>query len=120
MGVCFLKKKFIFLIGAIFLVTILVSCANKTSVTDEEVEIGSKATVDDKYAGEKGILSKDDAEVFVYNELIDEEKQKYTVDFVKQEGTKYFIRVYETIDGEIKVKKKFTVDYNTEEIQQIQ
>ena len=102
------------------MVIILVSCANKTSVTEEDVEIGSKATFDDKFAEEKGILSKDDAEVFVYHELSNEEKQKYTVDFVKQEGTKYFIRVYETINGEIKVKKKFTVDYNTEEIQQIQ
>ncbi|MCM3667888.1 hypothetical protein M3181_02590 [Mesobacillus maritimus] len=111
-------KKNLSLIGAIFLIIILVSCGNQTSVTEEDVEIGSEATVEDKYAEEKGILSKDDAEFLVYNELNDDEKQKYTVDFVKEEGTKYFIRVYETVNGEIKVKKKFTVDYHTKEIRQ--
>ncbi|WP_281243055.1 hypothetical protein [Thalassobacillus cyri] len=38
--------------------------------------MGSEATVNDKYAKEKGILSKDDGEVLVYNELSDEEKKK--------------------------------------------
>jgi hypothetical protein len=76
--------------------------------------------VSDKIAEEQGILSKDDAEVLIYHELSDENKQTYTVDFVKEEGTKYYIKVYETVNGQIEVKKKYTVDLHTEEIEQVQ
>ncbi|PLT27593.1 hypothetical protein [Peribacillus deserti] len=108
-----------FFIGAWLLVFSIIGCSNATLENKEKT--GSDVTLDDKIAEEKGILSKDDAdaEVLVYNELSAEEKQSLTIDFFKEEGTKYFIRVYEPVNGEVKVKKKYTVDFNTEEIQLI-
>jgi hypothetical protein len=65
------------------------------------------------------ILSRDDAEVLVYNELSEEDKQIYTIDFYKEEGTKYYIRLYEEVNGEINVREKYTVDFHTEELKRI-
>ena len=98
--------------------TILLACSNGSTTNNGEIESGY--TLDDRIAEEKNILSKDDAEVLVYNQLNDEEKKKLTIDYYKKEGTKYFIRVYETVNGNEKVIKKYTVDFNTEEVQQIQ
>lgn len=95
----------------------LIACSNESLNKDE---IDSDDTLSDKIAEEKGILSPDDAEVLVYNQLSDDEQQRYKIDYLKKEGTRYFIRVYEKTNGQIKVKKKYAVDFNTEEIQQLQ
>ncbi|PAV29145.1 hypothetical protein CIL05_12140 [Virgibacillus profundi] len=103
-----------FFIGTgLLVISCLIGCSNEPEKTESDV------TFSDKNAEEKGVLSKDDAEVLVYNELSAEEKQNLTIDFIKEEGTKYFIRVYETVNGEMKVKKKYTVDFYTEEIKLI-
>ncbi|WP_169525206.1 hypothetical protein [Pseudalkalibacillus hwajinpoensis] len=52
----------------------------------------------------------------VYNELSTEEKERYTVDYLKEEGTKYIIRTYEAVNGEIKVQDYYTVDFKTKEV----
>ncbi|MFJ6411265.1 hypothetical protein ACIQLG_00540 [Terribacillus saccharophilus] len=96
----------------------LFGCSNDELSNKENT--GSDVTLSDKIAEEKGVLSKDDAEVLVYNQLSSKEKKKLTIDYMKEEGTKYFLRVYENVDGTIKVKKEYTVDFNTEEVKQIQ
>ncbi|TLS36163.1 hypothetical protein [Pseudalkalibacillus caeni] len=113
-----MKRCFTVLLVIVILTTSLISCSNESF--DHKGKTGSGDTLSDQIAEEKGILSKDDAEALVYNQLNDEEKQNCTIDFYKEEGTKYFIRVYETVNGNEKVKKKYTVDFHTEEIQQIQ
>ena len=97
--------------------TNLFACSNASSNNNGEIE--SDNTLSDQIAEEKNILSRDDAEVLVYNQLNDEEKKKLTIDYYKEEGTKYFIRVYETVNGNENVIKKYTVDFNTEEVQQM-
>ncbi|WRP06331.1 hypothetical protein U9J35_21165 [Rossellomorea aquimaris] len=98
-------KKFIGLLILIFLITgCLTGCSDSDGTPSDE-------------AGD--ILSRDDAEVLVYNELSEEDKQTYTIDFYKEEGTKYYIRVYEEVNGEINVRENYTVDFHTEEIKRI-
>ncbi|WP_371018986.1 hypothetical protein [Pseudalkalibacillus sp. JSM 102089] len=97
-------KKYILLITVLVFV-ILPGCSGETK--------------SDLEASEKGILSKDDAEVLIYDTLSKDEKEKYTVDYVKEEGTNYYIRVYEGTEGDIKVKAKYKVDYKTKEIKKI-
>ena len=94
----------------------LVSCAG--NVSEKKVESG--VTVSDEIAEKNGTLSKDNAEVMIFNKLSDEEKQKYTVDFIKEEGTKYYIRVYDHSSGKVKVKKIYSIDFHTKEIEQIE
>ncbi|MCA0985684.1 hypothetical protein [Guptibacillus algicola] len=93
----------------------LVSCAGNNL----EKKVESRETVSDEIAEKNGDLSKDDAEEMIFNKLTFEEKQKYTVDFIREEGTKYYIRVYDNSSGEIKVKKIYTIDYHTKEIKKI-
>lgn len=76
----------------------------------------SSMTKSDKIAEELGILSEDDAEELVYNQLTHEEKQKLTVDYLRTEDTLYVIRTYKVVDGEIVEKDLFTVDYHSEEV----
>lgn len=80
----------------------------------------SSPTEDDAAASLKGILSKDDAEVLIYERLNENEREKYTIDYVKTDNSKYYIRTYEMVDGEIKEKHQFTVDINTEKVEEIE
>ncbi|MFB1083082.1 hypothetical protein [Jeotgalibacillus sp. JSM ZJ347] len=111
-----MKRSFILILAIIMTTIILFGCNNSTS----NGEIDSDDTLSDQYAEEQNILSKDDAEALVYNQLNDEEKEKLTIDYYKEEGTKYFIRVYEEVNGSEKVIKEYTVDFNTEEVQEVQ
>ena len=56
----------------------LASCSSNQANNDLK-------TISDGVAKEKQILSEDDAEVLVYNELTEEEKERYTVDYMKEE-----------------------------------
>jgi len=103
-------KKFYSLLFLLIVAVVISGCSGKLSSGIEESEI---------QAEKKGILSKDEAEVLIWNTLSSEEKKKYTIDYEKELGTKYYIRVYENINGEIKVRGRFTVDYNTKEIKKI-
>lgn len=76
----------------------------------------SSVTKSDKNAEELGILSEDDAEAIVYEQLTDEEKQTLTVDYLRTEDPLYVIRTYEVVDGEIVEKDVFTVNYHSEEV----
>lgn len=55
----------------------------------------------------------------VYNELTEEKKERYTVDYMKEDGTTYLIRIYEAVNGEIKVRAYYTVDFQTEKVEMI-
>jgi hypothetical protein len=90
-----------------------------TDAASNKEESGSGYTLSDKNAEANGILSQDDAEVLIYNQLHSEEKEHLHIDYLKEDGTKYVIRVYEDIDGTEKVKKIYTVDFRTEEVEQI-
>lgn len=112
-----LKRNFFCVFGMAFFIIILIGCSNETLNNSDKSE--SDVTYSDKTAKEQRILSKDDAEALIYNKLSDEEKINLTVDYLKEEGTKYFIYVYGTINGK-KVEKNYTVDFNTEKIQQLE
>lgn len=112
-----LKRNFLCVFGMAFFIIILIGCSNETLNNSDKSE--SDVTYSDKTAKEQRILSKDDAEALIYNKLSDEEKINLTVDYLKEEGTKYFIYVYGTINGK-KVEKNYTVDFNTEKIQQLE
>ncbi|MDQ0483893.1 hypothetical protein [Guptibacillus hwajinpoensis] len=90
----------------------LASCSSNQPNNDH-------VTISDQRAKEKQILSEDDAEVLVYNELTEEEQERYTVDYMKEEGTAYLIRIYEAVNGEIKVRAYYTVDFQTEKVEKI-
>ena len=76
--------------------------------------------MDDEMAAERDVLSRDDAEVLVYNELSEEDKKRYTVDFYKESGTTYYIRIYEEDQGDMDVKARYTVDIHTKEVKRIE
>jgi hypothetical protein len=99
-----LKKFYLFLLILSFSI-ITIACSGKT-LSDIEEE-------------KEGILSQDEAEVMIWDTLSKEEKEKYTVDYEKESGTKYYLRIYETVDGEIKVRARYTIDFNTKEIKKI-
>jgi len=103
-------KKYYSLLFLLIVAMVISGCSGKSSSGMGESEI---------QAEKKEILSKDEAEVLIWNTLSSEEKEKYTIDYEKELGKKYYIRVYEKIDGEIKVRGRFTVDYNTKEIKKI-
>ncbi|WP_165997775.1 hypothetical protein [Bacillus sp. Cs-700] len=90
----------------LFAVLGLVSCSAHLDVL----------TVEDNMAETEGRLSRDDAEVLIYERLTSEEQRTYTVDFVKEEQSFYYIRVH---DGQHHVIKKFTVNSETEEVKQV-
>lgn len=110
-----MKKSLSFGIVIATLIVGSVGCAGN----DSQKKVVSGETVSDEIAKKNGTLSKDDAEEMIFNKLSDEEKQKYTVDFIREEGTKYYIRVYDNNSGEIKVKKIYIIDFYTNEIEQI-
>lgn len=103
-------KNFVFgLINASSIAILLTGCS-----------VDPQATVDDQTAEENGILSQDDAEVLIYEQLSAGEKEKYTVDFQKTEGTLYYIRVYEMIHGKLETQQIFTVDFNSKKVNSIE
>ncbi len=89
----------------------LVSCSG-----NRQDQVASESTVEDKISEQEGRLSRDDAEVLIYDRLTSEQQRTYTVDFVKEEQSFYYIRVY---DGQQHVIKKFTVNSETEEVKQV-
>lgn len=99
-------KRYKRLIGYCLITGILYGCSGNT--------------VDDERAAERGILSRDDAEVLVYHELSEEDKNKYTVDFYKEAGNTYYIQVYEEHQGDVDVKARYTVDAHTKEVKRIE
>ncbi|KMM39304.1 hypothetical protein [Guptibacillus hwajinpoensis] len=107
-----MRKTFLFLVGVFLLISQLASCSSNQPNSDHE-------TISDGVAKEKQILSEDDAEVLVYNELTDEEQERFTVDYMKEEGTTYLIRIHEAVNGEIKVRAYYTVDFQTEKVEMI-
>jgi hypothetical protein len=105
MEVFILKKNITFLLVASLLMSSLIGCSNFT--VSEHSEEG------------KGLVSKDEAEVMVYNILTEEEKEQFIIDYYKEEKTKYYIQVYKQVNGEMKEKRVYTVDYHTKEIRLI-
>ena len=106
-----MNRYFFLIILILFTVLGLVSCSgNRLN------QVASKSTVEDKISEQEGRLSRDDAEVLLYERLTSEEQKTYTVDFVKEEQSFYYIRVY---DSQQNVKKKFTVNSQTEEVKQM-
>ncbi|MYL61803.1 hypothetical protein GLW07_00400 [Bacillus hwajinpoensis] len=106
-----MNRHFFLIILILFAVLGLVSCSS-----DRINQVVSKSTVEDKISEQEGRLSRDDAEVLIYEQLTSEEQKTYTVDFVKEEQSFYYIRVY---DGQQHVIKKFTVNSETEEVKQV-
>ncbi|ALC91675.1 hypothetical protein AM500_19215 [Bacillus sp. FJAT-18017] len=98
-----MKKFYLFLLILSFSI-ITIACSGKTQ-SDIEAE-------------KEGILSRDEAEVMIWDTLSKEEKEKYTVDYEKESGTKYYLRIY-GVDGEIKVRSRYTIDFNTKEINKL-
>ncbi len=116
MGRDYMKRHFL-LISIIAITAYgLVSCSSNQDLNQE----ASDLTVEDNVSEQKSQLSRDDAEVLIYHLLTIEEQQKYTVDFVKEEQSLYYIRVYENDQGQIQVKRKYTVNSHTKEIKQIE
>ena len=101
-----MKRHFFYVTFILFTVLLLVSCSNDLNVP----------TGEDHTTEQEGRLSRDDAEVLIYHQLTSEEQQIYTVDFVKEEQSFYYIRVY---DSQQNVKKTFTVNSLTEEVEQM-
>ena len=106
-----MKRRFFIII------LILTTTLNLVSCSGDLDQVASESTVEDKISEQAGRLSRDDAEVLIYDRLTSEEQQTYTVDFVKEEQSFYYIRVY---DSQQNVKKKFTVNAQNEEIEQIE
>jgi len=104
-------RHFFQIIFHLFAVLGLVSCSG-----ERLNQVVSKSTVEDKISEQEGWLSRDDAEVLIYERLTSEERKTYTVDFVKEEQSFYYIKVY---DSQQNVKKKFTVNSQTEEVEQM-
>ncbi|WP_273832244.1 hypothetical protein [Guptibacillus sedimenti] len=101
-----MKRHFFPVIFILFTVLLLVSCSDDLNVP----------TVEDNTAEQEGRLSRDDAEVLIYHQLTSEEQQTYTVDYVKEAQSLYYIKVY---DRQQKVIKTFTVNSQTEEVNQM-
>ena len=101
-----MNRHFIQIILLLFAVLGLFSCSG----------VLGDITVEDNMAEQEGRLSRDDAEVLVYHQLTSEEQQTYTVDFVKEEQSLYYIRVY---DGQQNVKKEFTVNSLNKEVEEL-
>ncbi|OZM58217.1 hypothetical protein CIB95_01190 [Lottiidibacillus patelloidae] len=95
------------------LIMALVICISMFSI----VGCGS-ATIDDT-DNQQEKLSKDDAEVLIYQQLSSEEQNEYTIDFTEEKDNKYYIRVYKMVDGNIEVKSEYTVNYLTQEVEKI-
>jgi hypothetical protein len=106
-----LNRHFFLIILILFTMLGLVSCSG-----DRLNQVGSESTVEDKIFEQEGRLSRDDAEVLIYERLTSEEQQTYTVDFVKEEQSLFYIRVY---DVQQHVIKRFTVNSETEEVKQV-
>lgn len=116
-----MKKVLLVFCGTVGVTASLIGCSGDSLVNDvtPATETNSAETLSDQVAEEKGVLSEDDAEVLIYEQLSDEEKQTVTVDFTGTEGTKYLIRTIEKVDGLSGTREEYTVDFNTGEVKQL-